>query len=478
MNGKKHIVALDYGNSSYRLVLGTYEDEKFEIEVIAQEKNGMVKMKDYYYWDIVKMYNFLISNLKKCVQKGIQIDSIGICTWGVDFAFFDKEGFGLGDALSYRNTIGQKILDGITNKDREKLFYSTGIYCDRINSVYMMSALQKVMPTRTEAAEHVLMVPDIFNYLLTGEMINEPSELSTTQLMSSVSKEIDSYACDFFDIPKKWFSKIGQHGEAIGNLLDSIKVEIGVTEDIPIICVPSHDTASAVAAIPTEEEEFLFISTGTWALIGVELDKPIINEEVLEYGLTNEVGAFGKITLLKNSTGMFILEKIKSEYEEANSLTITWDELLSKTEEVSNDYIIDVNEQRFFNPLNMTKEIQLVINEIDTNSEVSIGKLLGTVQRSMAVNYAKILKKLEAVTHKKFDKVYMVGGGMRNKRINELTASISGKNVITCGEESTCLGNLGVQLKYFDSKLKLKDIRKIIGNSVKLEIYDGRKKSL
>jgi len=465
----KKMLALDCGNSSYRLVLGRYKDDKLEMEVIGQEKNGMVRIKDLYYWDIMKMYDFLIKHLKELVKRGDQPDTIGICTWGVDFALFDQEGYQLGHALSYRNVLGEKILEEISPEKKVELFMKTGILSDRINSVYMLSALKDLMPSRISACRHVLMIPDIFNYLLTGVMINEPSELSTTQLFNSQTKEIDLWACDLFDIPSEWFSEIGEHGKIIGDLLPSVKEEIGIVGELPVICVPSHDTAAAVLAIPAEENEFLFISSGTWALIGAELDEPIINESVMEKGLTNEVGAYNKTTLLKNSTGMFILEKMKKEYEEELEKTVTWDDFLSISKNTVVDEWIDVNDSEFFNPVHMGKAIE---KSLGYNKDIlDWGHLVSIVQCSMAKNFADTILDIEDVTGKSFNNVYLVGGGSRNETINKLTAEYTGKTVITCGDESTCLGNLGAQLNYFEPKLKLQDIRHIINNSINMKRY-------
>ncbi|NCD32116.1 MAG: rhamnulokinase [Spartobacteria bacterium] len=470
MNETKQLIAMDCGNSSYRLVLGTYANGTVEMKVLAQEKNTMVMMNGLYYWDIVKMFQFLLKNLKKCVLQGIKPDAIGICTWGVDFAFFDKEGFGLGDMLSYRNTMGQEVLDRLSKDKQDELFYKTGIVCDRINSAYLMSALKEIMPSRTGAAHHVLMVPDIFNYLLTGKMINEPSELSTTQLMNTRTRAVDTEVCESFGIPPSWFSEIGQHGRAIGELLPSIKEDIGLEGSLPVICVPSHDTASAVAAIPTQENEFLFISSGTWSLIGAEIDEPIITKEVLDARLTNEVGAFGKITLLKNSAGMFILDRMKREYEEEIE-AISWDDFFSLSDDTSGNTVIDVNEARFFNPPHMTKCIHEALMEKEPSFPYSYAKIIAVVQHSMANNYAKTLQALEKATQKSFDCVYMVGGGTRNETINQMTADYSGKRVVTCGDESTCLGNLGSQLTYFYPKMTLNNIRDVLSKSIEIKEF-------
>jgi rhamnulokinase len=466
MSETKRLIALDCGNSSYRMVLGTYVNGTLSMEVLAQEENAMTRMNGIYYWDTVKIYQFLIRNLKKCIFQGIRPDSIGICAWGVDFAFFDKDGFSLGETLSYRNTMGQRILDRLSAKQQEDLFYKTGILCDRINSVYLMKALQEIMPVRTQSASRLLMLPDIFNYLLTGKMVNEPSELSTTQLMSARTQQLDVEVCERFGIPASWFSAIGRHGRAIGDLQPSVKEELGITGPLPVICVPSHDTASAVAAIPAQEDSFLFISSGTWSLIGTELSAPIITKEALESRFTNEVGAFGKITLLKNCTGMYILSRMKQEYEDETGQSSSWQNFLNLAEQTDEDHVIDVNDERFFNPAHISQSIHEALKKHDPDIPYRFPALIDAVQRSMAKNYAKTLYDLERVTKNAYDRVYLVGGGVRNTAINQMTADYSKKTVIACGAESTCLGNLGTQLNYFFPDLDLKKIRETIRRSI------------
>lgn len=469
----KNMVALDCGNSSYRLVLGRFDGKTIDMEVIAQEANDMIRIKDYYYWDILRIHQFLITNLKKVAGMVDKIDSIGICTWGVDFALFDEQGNMLNNPLSYRNEIGKTHLEKLTDEEKESLFIETGILCNRINSVYMLSAIKEDMHSIYNAADKLLMMPDIINYLLTGIMQNEPSELSTTQLFSSTDKQVSVDACELFGISTSVFNKIGVHGEKIGDLLPSIKEQIGINYDIPVICVPSHDTASAVAAIPATENEFLFISSGTWSLIGAELDKPIINREVLKNELTNEVGAFNKITLLKNSAGMFIIQRIKKEYDEFTGKDNSWATINNLSDGIETITLMDVNDARFFNPKSMSGEIIKYLTETGQYNKdvIDWGVIVKTIQESMACNYAVTINKLEEVTGKIFDTVYIAGGGSQNVLINELTAKRTGKRIVTCGKESTCLGNLGVQLSYFDSGRTLKDIRGIIKRSIEINEY-------
>lgn len=479
MAATKHMVGLDCGNSSFRILLGRYDGEKITTEVVDQIQNQMVHVGDYYYWDLLKMFNEFKNSLKK-IAKETHIDSIGICTWGVDFGLFDGDGIQLSNPLAYRNEMGAKHLERLSDAQKQQLFRETGILCDKINSVYLLSAIKENLPSIYGVADHILMVPDILNYFMTGVMMNEPSELSTTQLMSATTKEIDQTVCDFFGIDSKLFSQIGTHGQMIGHVLPSIKDEIEVDYDIPVICVPSHDTASAVAAIPTQEDDFIFISSGTWSLIGTELDQPVVTDEVYRMSLTNEVGAFNKITLLKNSAGMFIIQQIKKEYDYVTGKNNSWEELNALADSYTGTVpMFNINNSRFFNPVNMSKEIWKYLLETEqVSGEINYGAIIKAVQESMACAYAVTISDLETITQKHSDCIYIVGGGSKNVRINNLTASRTGKKVIACSGESTSLGNIATQLAFFDPSMDLKKIRSIIANSIETKVFEAPQSGL
>lgn len=473
----KNIVGLDCGNSSFRVLLGIYDGQTIKTEVIDQIQNDMIRIGDYFYWDMLKIFEGFKVSLRKAVRAVDRIDSIGICTWGVDFAMFDKSGNMLGSPLSYRNEMGEIYLNSLTEGQKSKMFEETGILCDKINSVYRLLAMKKIMPEIYSITDKVLMIPDILNYFMTGIMINEPSELSTTQLMSSKTRKISSEICKELGISEKLFCEIGEHGKRIGLVRKSILEDIGADYEIPVICVPSHDTASAVTAIPAQESEYAFISSGTWSLIGTEVDEPVINDAVRKASLTNEVGAFNKITLLKNSAGMFIIQRIKKEYDAEMNRTSTWDELDTLADLYEGEVpLFDVNNSRFFNPLKMSREIWSYLCDTgQVSGELDWGTIIKAVHESMACCYAITVEQLEKAVSKQFDKIYIVGGGSKNIMVNRLTAERTGKRVIACSKESTALGNIAAQIKFFDNDMDLKRIRKVIKISFPVIEYSEEK---
>lgn len=472
MTKNKYIVSFDCGNSSFRTVLGVYDGERIESKVIQQTPNEMIKIGDYYYWDILKIYSGLLSGLKTVSAK-YRIDSIGICTWGVDFALFDSQGIMLSNPLSYRNTIGAGSLAALGESAREKLFDETGIVCDKINSCYMLKGIRDISPELFEAADKVLLIPDILNYFLTGNMFNEPSELSTTQLMDAKSKEISSTACGILNIPNKLFGRISEHGTSIGVLSNEIREELGITYEVPVISVPSHDTASAVLAVPARSGQFAFISSGTWSLIGTELAYPIINEEVRRHNLTNEVGAFDTITLLKNNAGMFLIQRLKKEYEHEVCREVDWEALNALGDSVeSSDILFDVNDERFFNPVNMSDALWSYFKGKGlVRGEKDWSIIIRSFVKSMALSYAETVGKIEKISGQCFDSIYIIGGGSQNRRLCKETANLTGKRVVAGGKESTSLGNILAQIKYFEPDKTINELRDIIAASIEVREY-------
>lgn len=473
MAQQKNLVALDCGNSSFRIVLGRYDGNRLTMEVVDQYPNDMVHVGEYDYWDFLRIYEGFLRSLKKAASMVERIDSIGVCTWGVDFGLFDARGNLLSNPLSYRNAMGAEQLERLSHSQHAELFSATGILCDKINSVYLLTALRERMPELYATADKLLMAPDILNFMLTGVMANEPSELSTTQLLDARTRRISPQACAMFGIPERLFCPIPRHGERIGMLRPALREQLGLAYDIPVVCVPSHDTAAAVLAIPASKPDFAFISSGTWSLIGTELAEPVLTPQVLEAGLTNEVGAFGRITLLKNSAGMFLIQRIKKEYEQELGREAAWAELDALAAGAAGEpLLLDCNSPRFFNPPSMSGAIRAYLRESGQAAETPAwGQVVRAVYESMACGYAQTIAGLERACGNHFEHVYIVGGGSKNSAVNKATAQRTGKTVVACGKESTSLGCLATQLKYLNPSLGAGELRQILARSVQQTEY-------
>lgn len=468
MAASKHMVAFDCGNSSYRVVLGTYDGERITMDVISQVPNEMIEIGGKFYWDFLAIFQNLKRGLQEVARRGIRIDSLGICTWGVDFGLYDADGYLLGAPLSYRNTIGEQALARFSPEERRQMFLETGILCDKINSAYMLAGLKEIMPARMKVADKLLMVPDILNYMFTGRMMNEPSELSTTQFMDARTRKVSPSMCRRFGIPESLFCQIGVHGEAIGPLLPSIREELGIDYDIPVVCVPSHDTGAAVFAVPAAEDTFLFVSSGTWSLIGTELEEPVVTQEAMDGNLTNEVGAFGKITLLRNNAGMFINQRLKPEYELETGRSIGWTEFSQLALQHEGGIpLFDVNDTRFFNPASMSGAIREYLRQSgQVSGEAGWPTIVRSYQASLACSYAQVCASLEGLSGKTFPAVYIAGGGSRNTLQNQAVADVLGRPVITGSNESTSLGCLAAQLPRHEPGITVPEIRSVLRRSI------------
>lgn len=473
-----NLVGFDCGNSSYRVVLGRFDGRKIAMETVFQQENRPIRVGNVYYWDILGIFAGLKQGLAAAVLKAGGVDSIGICTWGIDFSLLDARGNLIGNSLCYRNPFGQEQLDSLSDADQRRLFDQTGILCDRINTIYMLMSMKTRMPEILSIAERLLMVPDVFNYLFCGQMANEPSELSTTQLMDSRTRRINPEVCARFGINAGLFGPITSHGEVVGMVRRDICDEVGLARPIPVVAVPSHDTASAVLAVPAGEgERFAFVSAGTWSLIGVELKEPIIDDAVYGAGLTNEVGAFDRITLLKNNAGMFIIQRLREEFEAVSGRRVGWAELMALAEKVDADGgeppLVNVNHGDFFSPEHMGRALwrHLVATGQARGDDIDWPVLFAAFHHSLAAAYAVVVDDLEHVSGGAVDNVHVVGGGSRNELLNRLAADCTGRTVAIGSPESASLGNIAAQLRHFDPSLDIGELRRIVGNSLELKRY-------
>ncbi|MGN1165368.1 MAG: rhamnulokinase family protein [Lachnospiraceae bacterium] len=467
-----NLVAFDCGNSSVRTLLCKFDGEKVESELVLQEPNGMIEEDGFFYWDMENVFAIMKKGLGLAAKKVDHIDSAGICTWGVDFLLLDENEKFIQKALSYRNTIGAEVMDKLSQEEQKEMFYRTGILCDKINSIYMLKGMHKYMPEVMRKAKKLLMVPDVFVYMFTGVLENEPSELSTTQMMDVLKYEISPKQCEYAEVSTDLFSEIGQHGKKVGNVKEEILAELGIEYDIPVICVPSHDTACAVHAIPSREESYLFVSSGTWSLIGAQIPEPIINEEVLNANLTNEVGAFGRTTLLRNSAGMFITQRLKEEYEKEIGEKIGWNEFTDLADTYSGEVpIFDVNDIRFFNPKCMVKEIWNTIHAESEHTVKDWPEVLASTYRSLGQSYAQVSRTLIDCTKREYDKVYVVGGGCKNRMIIQTFADEMNMPIMTCDMECASVGNAVAQIAYFHPEYSYGKIREIVADSLRVKEY-------
>lgn len=465
METKKNYVAFDCGNSSIRVMAGLYDGRKIELRRVHQLPNEAIHVNGIFYWDILYIFRELQLGLKKAYLEYGPVESAGISTWGIDFGLIGKSGQLLGNPLCYRNAFGETALQEISEANKYKTFMATGIMDHPMNSLYQLIGIKKCLPEYYKEAQWLLLMPDLLAWLFTGSICGESSIASTTQILDMRNETYASQVIDLYHLNGSLFPAFIRHGESCGHLKQDIARALKINS-FPFVSIASHDTASAVVSVPTQAKNFLFISSGTWSLIGTQLEDPIINRDVYTQGFSNEGGALGTITFLKNSTGMHILQNIKKEMEQGGR-NYDWEEIVSLANACKTRVpVFNPNDTLFFNPQDMSTAICKY-----TKKDLAIEEVLASAYLSLACSYRDGIEKIEKLTQKTYPVIHIVGGGCKNNHLNQLTADITGKTVIAGPEDATSLGNIGLQLKRNKPDIDLLQIKKILMASISVQSF-------
>jgi rhamnulokinase len=469
-NNNVKCVGFDCGNSSVRTVIGFYDGKSVSSEVILQIPNKAITVNGVDFWDILNIFDSMQVGLKAAEHKYGKIDSVGISTWGIDFGFLGKSGQLLGNPLCYRNIFGVKGLESVDADTKKLLFDLSGIQNHPMNSMYQLLGIREMLPEYYETAKDVLFIPDLLNFMFTGEKGTENTIASTSQLLDMRTQDYSERIFQVTNLDRSMFHPVIPHGKERGTMLASIAKHLEMESTMPFISVPSHDTASAVVSVPATEENFIFISSGTWSLIGTELDEPVINDKVYDHSFANEGGAVDTITLLKNSAGMHILQNIKNELEKLNNRKYEWPEIISMASSAGLSVALyDPNHQSLYNPPKMIEAI------CGLTGESAIERILASSFISLACSYREAIADLEDICGHGFDAVHIIGGGSRNAYLNQLTADITGKPVVTGPEEATSLGTIASQILYHDPSATLKTVRAAVAKGIETGNYSPAK---
>ena len=458
-----YYLAVDIGASSGRHILGKLENGKLELTEIYRFENGIVKQNGKLVWDINKLFNDIVEGIKQCKVHGVVPYSIGIDTWGVDYALLDENGEIIDEVYSYRDS---RTNDAVTAVEEiipfSELYRETGIQKAPYNTIYQLYCDK--MSGKLNKAKRILSVPDLLHYKLTGVMKNEYTHASTTGLLNAKTGSWSEMLIEKLGYPREIFGKVYPAGEISGNLTKEIQDIVGFNS---LVVLPaSHDTASAVMAVPSDSEFPLYISSGTWSLLGTELKAPITNEKAYDFNATNEGGFGGTIRFLRNITGMWTIQSIKRElnneygYQELMYLAM---------EEKDIGSIIDLNDARFLAPDSMINAIKGYCEEKGLAVPNTVGQVMNVVYRSLATIYKETVEKMEEVTGVKFDTINIVGGGSKDEYLNTLTKEYTGKRVIAGPTEGTAVGNLLSQAISSGEVKDLFDGRKVVKNSFKVK---------
>jgi rhamnulokinase len=467
-------VAIDLGAESGRVIVGDLS----KMEIIYRFPNHLARVKDSLFWDILGIFNEIKKGLKEAFKKyPNQIVSIGIDTWGVDYGLLDDDGDLLGNPYHYRDQRTDNIMEEVFRIiPKKEIFTETGIQFMQLNTIYQIYSFAKKKPQIFKNTKYFLTIPDLLNYWLTGIIKNEYSITTTTQLYNPMKKDWSTKILDKLGLKKEIFGEIIMPGTKIGKLLPAIAWEIGADSEVVIIAPACHDTGSAVAAVPGEDNiHYAYISSGTWSLIGIESSKPIINEKSFKFNFTNEGSADGGFRFLKNVTGFWILQECKKFWDEKVK-SYSYDELTEIALKYGPaNFRIDPDDSKFLKPGliddNMPDRIKAYCQETGQKVPESPAEITRGIIESLADKYTKTIKMIEEITGKSIQEIHIIGGGSRNSLLCKMVAKATGRSVFAGPVEATALGNLMIQAKSMGKIKSMVEGRKIIGKSFDIKKY-------
>ena len=462
-------IAVDIGASGGRVLVGSLQDQKLDLQEIHRFSNAMINKSGQLCWDIDYLFDEIKKGIHTCRDRGIVPSTIGIDTWAVDFVLLDEQDQLLTPAVAYRDTRTDGVMDEVTQKIiKEKIYSYTGIQFQPFNTIYQLAALKKSQPDVLEKAQSFLMIPDYFHYLLTGKKVNEYTNATSTQLMNAFTKEWDPVLLEGIGVRADLFEEIVSPGTRIGGLRQELVNEFGF--DIDVVVPATHDTASAVAAVPASKET-IYLSSGTWSLLGVENKEPICGEKALAYNFTNEGGVDYRFRFLKNIMGFWMIQEVKRLYGDIYS----FDDLVQASKKVENPAIIDVDQHRFLNPVNMIEEIQAACIETNQPVPAKSGEVAACVFHSLTRSYQTAIDQIEEIVGQPFDQVNIIGGGAQNEYVNQLLANQTRKQVVAGPIEATAIGNIIVQMIASKEIRDLAEARELVAVSFSLNQYTPQK---
>lgn len=468
-------LAFDYGASSGRLVMSRFDGEKISIEEIYRFPNEPVRLGDNYYWDFLRLFHELKMGLKKAAHKNVEIAGIGIDTWGVDYGFLDEYDNLISNPLHYRDNRTDNIIKDVeTVMPFQEIYSNTGIQYLQFNTLFQLYADRKFRPNVLNRAKSMLFMPDLFNFYLTGKKYNEYTIASTGQMLNAQKKTWDLEIINKLDLPTNILQDIIMPGEICGNLTEAVQREVGL-KDIPVIAVGSHDTASAVAGTPIEGENSAYLSCGTWSLLGIESKEPIINDLSLKNMFTNEGGVNKTIRFLTNINGLWILQQLRKHWSE-NVNQVSFPDIIKAAASVkNNNFIINPNDKSFMAPLNMADAIKEYCKNNGQGVPYELGEIAIAIYNGITNEYKYTVDKLEETIGKQINTINMVGGGIQDEFLCQLTANVTGRKVLAGPIEASVLGNILVQLMALGKISSLSEGRQIIKNSFTQKEYIPQK---
>ena len=467
----KKVLSFDFGASSGRAMLASYENGKIEMAEIHRFSIDPVSVNGRMYWDVLRLFFEIKTGITKAVNAG-GFDAIGIDTWGVDFGLINKKGELIGNPFHYRDQRTKGIPDKIFSEiiSKEDLYHRAGMQFMHFNTIYQLMYLKYNEPELLAQADKFLMMPDLFAYFLTGEMKEEASIASTSNLLNPNTKDWDFELIEKLGLDKKLFAPIVKSGSIYGYLSDEICNELGCKK-VPVVAVCSHDTASAVAATPTSAEDFVYISCGTWSLFGIESKTPFLSDEAYKADFTNEGGFDGTIRFLKNIMGLWLIQESRRQWRR-EGIEVGFD-TLEKEALASEPFkcFINVDDPMFETAGNLPKRVLEFCEKTGQYVPETRGEIMRCIYQSLAMKYKHTYNMLSDFTKREYKSINILGGGIKDKLLCRLTADATGATVFAGPTEATVMGNIAVAFYALGEIADFKELRKTVANSTDLKEY-------
>ncbi|MGQ9628001.1 MAG: rhamnulokinase [Anaerolineae bacterium] len=470
---KLNFIAFDLGAESGRGVLGQFDGERLTLREIHRFPNGPVRLLDSIHWDVLRLFMEIKQSLGLYVQEyGAEVAGIGLDTWGVDFALLGRDGSLLGNPWHYRD----KRTDGMMEEafrrvSREEIFEYTGIQFMQLNTLYQLLSMALARSPLLEVAETLLMMPDLFNFWLTGRKVCEFTDATTTQFYDPRRGDWARPLLEKLGLPTHILKEIVPPGTELGPLLPSVAEEVGLGR-VPVIAPACHDTGSAVAAVPARGQDWAYISSGTWSLMGVEVTEPVINEKTLNYNFTNEGGVEGTFRLLKNIMGLWLVQSSRQVWARAGE-NFSYTELTEMAAKAKPfKAIINPDDPAFIHPEDMVSEIRAFCGRTGQKVPEEKGEVIRCILESLALRYRWTLERLEELLGRRLNKIHIVGGGSQNRLLCQFTASSCGREVLTGPVEATAIGNVIMQALGQGHLASLGEARELVRRSFDVLSYE------
>lgn len=480
MNHTYNLLALDLGAESGRAILGQFDGDRLHLSEVHRFTNGPVRLPDSsgekisLRWDILRMWSEIQHGLGLAAQHN-PLSGVGLDTWGVDFGLLDRQGELIGNPYHYRDDRTDGMLEEAYQRvPREEIFAQTGIQFMQLNSLYQLLAMVLQKSLALKNAHTFLTMPDVFNYWLTGRKVCEFTIATTTQCYNPILKDWAKPMLEKLGIPTKIFPEIVPPGTQLGTLLPGVAEAIGMPS-IPVIAPACHDTGSAVAAVPVQNPNHIWISSGTWSLIGTTVTEPLINAQSLGFNLTNEGGVNGTFRLLKNVTGLWLVQECRRTWA-LQGHEYTYDDLTGLAESAAPlRSFVDPDAGDFLKPGDMPARMRSFCSRTGQPSPEGMGALVRCAIESLALKYRWVLGKLEAMLGRRMEVIHIVGGGTKNRLLNQLTANATGLPVVAGPVEATAIGNLLVQAIALGEIASAEQAREVVCRSFDVETYEPKR---